>query len=298
MLQVGSNPAIPIALKVGAVSERVEVEANATQVETSTVGVGAVVENQRVLDLPLNGRQPTDLIALSGAAVQTSAAGSTTALTMPLGALVAVAGEDPQGVQYFLDGASHLNYFDGSGLLIPFPDALQEFKVTTSNQEAAISGRSGASVSAVMKSGTNSFHGDAFEFIRNSDVNSRDFFQTTLDGLKRNQFGGVVGGPIKKDKVFFFVGYQGAFVRQNPVQAPVTVPTPQMLLGDFTGLESPSCPGGGKVLKAPFGQNGFAANTIDPAMFSPACRNREIAARGVQLLRYADVLPASQRRHS
>ncbi len=121
-----------------------------------------------------------------------------------------------------------------------------------------------------MKSGTNSFHGDAFEFIRNSDVNSRDFFQTTLDGLKRNQFGGVLGGPIKKDKVFFFVGYQGAFVRQNPVQAPVTVPTPQMLLGDFTGLESPSCPGGGKVLKAPFGQNGFAANTIDPAMFSPA----------------------------
>jgi hypothetical protein len=270
VLQVGSNPAIPIALKVGAVSERVEVEANATQVETSTVGVGAVVENQRVLDLPLNGRQPTDLIALSGAAVQTSAAGSTTALTMPLGALVAVAGGDPQGVQYFLDGASHLNYFDGSGLLIPFPDALQEFKVTTSNQEAAISGRSGASVSAVMKSGTNSFHGDAFEFIRNSDVNSRDFFQTTLDGLKRNQFGGVLGGPIKKDKVFFFVGYQGAFVRQNPVQAPVTVPTPQMLLGDFTGLESPSCPGGGKVLKAPFGQNGFAANTIDPAMFSPA----------------------------
>jgi hypothetical protein len=270
VLQVGSDPAIPIALKVGAVSERVSVEANATQVETTTVGVGAVVENQRVLDLPLNGRMPTDLIALSGAAVQTSAAGSTTALTMPLGALVAVAGGDPEGVQYFLDGASHINYFDGSGLLIPFPDALQEFKINTSTQEAATSGRSGAAVNAVMKSGTNTFHGDAFEFIRNSDVNSRDFFAKTRDGLKRNQFGGILGGPIKKDKLFFFMGYQGTFVRQDPVQAPVTVPTPQMLQGDFTGLEAASCPGGGKTLKAPFGTNGYATNTINPALFSPA----------------------------
>ena len=76
-----------------------------------------------------------------------------------------------------------------------------------------------------MKSGTNTFHGDVFEFIRNSDVNSRDFFQKTQDGLKRNQFGGTVGGPIKKDKLFFFLGYQGTFVRQDPVQAPTFVPT-------------------------------------------------------------------------
>jgi hypothetical protein len=266
VLQVNSDPAIPVALKVGAVSERVSVEANATQVETSSVGVGSVIENQRVLDLPLNGRMPTDLIALSGAAVQTSAAGSTSSLTMPLGAKISVAGGDPDGVQYTLDGAQHINFFDGSGLLIPFPDALEEFKITTSTQEAANGGRSGAAVNAVMKSGTNTFHGDVFEFIRNSDVNSRDFFQKTTDGLKRNQFGGVVGGPIKKDKLFFFAGYQGTTVRQDPVQAPVTLPTVQMLQGDFTGIESASCPGGGKTLKAP-----FVNNTINPALFfSPA----------------------------
>lgn len=267
-LQVGSDPAIPIAMKVGAVSERVSVEANATQVETSSVGVGSVVENQRVLELPLNGRMPTDMIALSGAAVQTSIAGSTTALTMPLGAKVAVAGGDPDGVQYFLDGASHLNYFDGSGLLIPFPDALQEFNLSTSTQEAATAGRSGATVNAVMKSGTNSFHGDVFEFIRNSDVNSRDFFAKTLDGLKRNQFGGILGGPIKKDKLFFFAGYQGTFVRQDPLQAPVTLPTAQMLQGNFAPYEA--CPGNGKTLGAPFGTGGYAPNTINPALFSPA----------------------------
>jgi hypothetical protein len=258
VLQVGSDPAIPIALKVGAVSEQVSVEANATQVETTRVGVGAVVETQRVLDLPLNGRMPTDLVALSGAAVQTAAAGSTTALTMPLGAKISVAGGDPDGIQYYLDGASHLNFFDGSGLLIPFPDALQEFNLSTSTQEAATSGRSGATVNAVMKSGTNSFHGDAFEFIRNSDVNSRDFFAKTLDGLKRNQFGGTFGGPIKKDKMFFFMGYQGTFVRQDPVQNPVTLVTPQMLAGNFSGCVS-------KPLGAP-----FVNNTIDPSAYSPA----------------------------
>ena len=258
VLQVGSDPAIPIALKVGAVSERVSVEANATQVETTSVGVGAVVENQRVLDLPLNGRMPTDLITASGAAVQTSAAGSTTSLTMPLGAKIAVAGGDPDGIQYYLDGAQHVNFFDGSGLLIPFPDALQEFNLSTSAQEAATSGRSGATVNVVMKSGTNSFHGDLFEFIRNSDINSRDFFQKTLDGLKRNQFGGTFGGPIKKDKVFFFMGYQGTFVRQDPVQNPVTLPTPAMLAGNFNGCVS-------KPLGAP-----FVNNQISPSLYSPA----------------------------
>jgi len=124
VLQVNSDPAIPIALKVGTVAERVNVEANVTQVETTSVGVGAVVETQRVLDLPLNGRLPTDLVTVIGAAVQTTTAGSTTALTMPLGAKIAVAGGDPDGVQYYLDGAQHLNFFDGSGLLPPLPEAL------------------------------------------------------------------------------------------------------------------------------------------------------------------------------
>lgn len=265
VLQVSSDPAIPVALKVGAVSERVNVEANATQVETTSLGVGAVVENQRVLDLPLNGRMPTDLVTLSGAAVQTAAAGSTTSLTMPLGAKIAVAGGDPDGVQYYLDGAQHVNFFDGSGLLIPFPDALQEFNLSTSAQEAATSGRSGAAVNVVMKSGTNSFHGDLFEFLRNSAVNSRDFFQKTLDGLKRNQFGGTLGGPIRKDKIFFFLGYQGTFVRQDPVQNPVVLPTAQMLQGNFTQFESSGCPGGGKTLGAP-----FVNNQISPSLFSPA----------------------------
>jgi len=203
VLRVNSDPAIPVALKVGAVSDRVSVEANATQVETSSVGVGSVIENQRVLDLPLNGRQPTDLIALSGAAVQTAVS---PAYGMRTGVKMSVAGGLVDGIQYNLDGAQHINFLDGTSMPLPFPDALQEFKISTSTQEAASGGYSGAAVNAVMKSGTNGFHGDLFEFLRNTDVNARDFFAKGQDGLKRNQFGGVLGGPIRKDKLFFFMG--------------------------------------------------------------------------------------------
>jgi len=96
-------------------------------------------------------------------------------------------------------------------------------------------------VNAVTKSGTNSFHGDAFEFLRNYDANARDFFAAGPDGLKRNQFGGTFGGPIKKDKLFFFMGYQGTLVRQTPIAAVQFVPTPQELAGDFSTFASPQC---------------------------------------------------------
>lgn len=212
-LQVGSNPEIPIVLGLGEATQTVEVQANASQVETRTTGIGTVVETQRILDLPTNGRQPTDLITLGGAAVQTAASRG---FGMRTGVLISVAGGNTDGVQYTLDGAPHSNLFDGSGMPLPFPDALQEFKISTSTQNASSGGHSGAAVSAVMKSGTNSLHGDVFEFVRNYGINARDFFATKQDGLKRNQFGGTLGGPIRKDKLFFFLGYQGTLIRQTP----------------------------------------------------------------------------------
>jgi len=261
VLQVGSNPAIPITLKVGAVTEQVVVEANTVQVETSNVGVGSVVENQRVIDLPLNGRSPTDLIALSGAAVATSTVSSMAGSSVT----ISVAGASSQGIQYYLDGAPYSNPLDGTGQNLPFPDALQEFRLTTGTQDASNTGHSGGSVNAVTKSGTNSFHGDAFWFIRNYDVDARDFFARGPDGLKRNQPGGTFGGPIKKDKLFFFVGYQGTFVRQSPISSTSFVPTAAMLQGDFTTYASAACQGTQKTLKAP-----FVNNMISPSLLSPA----------------------------
>ncbi|MEQ1883932.1 MAG: carboxypeptidase-like regulatory domain-containing protein [Bryobacteraceae bacterium] len=270
-LQVGTSPEIPITLGVGQVSETVNVEANASQIETRSIGVGTVIETQRILELPLNGRQPTDLITLNGAAVQT---GASPGYGMRTGVFISVAGSGIESVQYNLDGAPNINMLDGTGLPLPFPDALQEFKLSTSTQDAANSGHSGAAVHAVTKSGTNSFHGDAFEFLRNYNVNARSFFARGLDGLKRNQFGGVIGGPIKKDKIFFFLGYQGTTVRQTPINQTGFVPTPQMIAGDFTTFASAACQNGvPRTLGAPFGTNGFAPNTTSPASLSPAAIN-------------------------
>ena len=262
VLQVASNPTVDIALKVGAVSDQVQVEANAALIETERTSIGNVIENQRIIELPLNGRNVNDLIVLAGAAIP---AGSPTGASIPGAAVIVVAGGQTSGVQYYLDGGFHDNQFDGTGMPFPFPDALQEFKVETSSLNAQEGAHSGASINAVTKSGTNAFHGDAFEFLRNGDVNARNFFSTSQDTLKRNQFGGTVGGPIKKNKLFFFAGYQDTKVRQEAVSSIGFVPTAQMLAGDFTQFASPACNGGKQItLRAPF------VNNIDPLPLDPA----------------------------
>jgi len=259
VLQVGSNPEIPIALAVGDVTQQVQVEANASQVETRTSGVGTVIETQRILDLPLNGRQPTDLITLSGLAVQT---GTSPGYNMSTGVNISVAGGTSYSIQYNLDGASHLDTYVGTNMPLPFPDALQEFRLITSAQEASGGGHSGAAVNAVTKSGTNQLHGDLFEFFRNSNMNGRDFFAARSDQLKRNQFGGVLGGALKKDKLFFFVGYQGTITRQTPSDTTAFVPTAAMLTGDFSTYLANKC---GSVDPAAVDSNGKLVRPLSPA---------------------------------
>src|SRR5207302_4113211 len=148
----------------------------------------------------------------------------------------------------------------------PFPDALQEFKVETSTLSASSGMYSGAAVNAVTKSGTNDFHGDLFEFVRNDLFNGRNYFATKNSTLKRNQFGGTGGGPIIRNKVFFFGGYQGTTIRQDPANLKNFVPTAAMLAGDFTAFASPACNAGRQItLRAP-----FANNRVDPALLDSA----------------------------
>ena len=265
-LQVSTNPVIPIKLGVGEVGQTVQVEANASLVETQNLGVGTVMESQRILDLPLNGRTPTDLIALTGAAIQT---GTSPTYSMNTGVTISVAGGVDFGVYYALDGAPHLNLYDATNMPLPFPDALQEFKVDTSTQGAGTGTHSGAQVNSVTKSGTNAFHGDAFEFLRNGAVNARNFFATTPDNLKRNQFGGVIGGPIIKNKLFFFGGYQGTTVRQTPAPTTTFVPTPAMEAGDFSTFASAACQGRNVTLGAPFTTINGKSNQLPQSLISP-----------------------------
>jgi hypothetical protein len=240
VLQVGSDPTIDIALKVGNVSEQVLVEANAALVETQSNNIGSVIETQRILELPLNGRQATDLIQLTGAAIPQGVAG---AGGFPNTGQIVIAGGQAFGVGYYLDGGLYNNPWDNANLPFPFPDALQEFRVETSALDAAKGIHAGASINAVTRSGTNSLHGDAFEFLRNNDLNAQNFFTNASptaakDSLKRNQFGGVIGGRIIRDKLFVFGGYQNTITRQLVVAPTAFVPTAAMQAGDFTACPS------------------------------------------------------------
>jgi hypothetical protein len=265
VLQVNSSPSINPVLEVGQVSEQIEVQADAALVETRSAGVGQVVENARILELPLNGRQVQELIVLAGAATPSGNAGGQ---RNPLvtGEGVSVAGGSERSLNFTLDGANHNNPFNNSNMSMPFPDAMQEFKVETSATTAQNGTKSAGTVSLVTKSGTNEFHGDIFEFVRNGVFNARNAFALERDSLKRNQFGGTLGGPALRNKLFFFAGYQGTLTRQDPESTISFVPTAAMFAGDFTAFASPACNRGRQItLAAP-----FINNRVDPALFSPA----------------------------
>ena len=249
VLQVNTNPSIDVSLKVGSVSEQVLVEAAAAMVETHSTGVGQVVDQQRVVDLPLNGRQATDLILLAGASAPLAASGNLVSTkNYPGEFLVSVAGGGLSGLTYLLDGGTHNDPFNNLNLPLPFPDALQEFKVETSALPAQYGQHSAGAVNGVTKSGGNQFHGDAFEFVRNGKFNARDTFALSRDSLKRNQFGGTIGGPILHNKLFFFAGYQNSTLRSAPSSnPPAFLVTPKMLTGDFTDIASAACNSGSAV---------------------------------------------------
>ena len=269
VLQVDARTTINASLGVGNLEETVSVEAAAPIVDVRSAGISTVIEQERIVELPLQGRQVTDLIVLAGAAVET---GRPNSRNFQGGVNISVAGGLQFGVAYMLDGAVHNDAQNSGGLPLPFPDALQEFRVATSGLSAQNGMHSGASVNAVTKSGTNALHGNGFEFIRDKRFNATSPFAAIgpdgkrfNDGLKRNQFGGTIGGPIMRDKMFYFAGYQGTQTRQTPPDLIAFVPTPAMLAGDFTAFASPACQGRQVTLGG-----GFVNNRIDPARFSPA----------------------------
>jgi hypothetical protein len=269
VLAVSSNPVFNVKLDVGQVAETVEVQANAAMVETRTTGISQLIDNTRVLELPLNGRQVTELVLLSGAATTSTQGtlnpGSRNYPTI----IIQVAGGMQAGVTYNLDGGNHNDPYNNLNLPLPFPDAMEEFKVETSGLAAQYGFHSSGAVNAVTKSGTNEFHGSAFEFLRNGALNARNAFDINNDGLKRNQFGGTFGGPILKKKLFFFGAHQHTTQRSRPSSSLAYIPTEATLSGDFTTIASAACNNGKQIaLGAP-----FAGNKIDPAAFSNAALN-------------------------
>ncbi len=245
VLQVGVNPTIDVTLKVGAMTEQVTVEAQAAMVETQSTGVGQVIAPQQVQDLPLNGRQLTDLLTLTGGVSQ----GRSFRASYPSSATPSIAGGAQGSVAYWLDGGTHNDPLSNQNLPLPFPDTVEEFKVETSSLPAQYGTHPSGAVNVVTKSGTNMFHGDVFEYVRNFMFDSKNT-RLRQPGrnpmssmtLKRNQFGGTIGGPIQKDKLFFFLGWQDTIQRSTNPATPVALPTAAMLAGDFSQYPGAAIP--------------------------------------------------------
>jgi hypothetical protein len=282
-LQVASNPQINVRMEIGAVTESVQVNANAAQVETKENSIAQVVDEQRLIDLPLNGRNPADLLRITGFSTSNmnlnggDLTGSKNMQGSNGSGQYSVAGGAANGVNFLLDGGDNNDAFSNVNLPIPFPDAVMEFNLQTNGLPAQYGLHPGGVVNIVTKSGANAFHGDLFEFLRNGDLNARPkgtiISQPIRDSLKRNQFGGTGGGRIIKDKLFFFGGYQGTRQRSDPATSTAYVPTAATLKGDFSVVDASKANGGclstAKQLKDVNG-NPYPGNQIPVSSFDAA----------------------------
>ena len=218
---------VNLSMKLGSTTEVVTVTSNALQVDTSTSTLKQVIEQERISELPLNGRNAAQLTLLVPGAVNAPNGGADQGATktFPSAVTYSANGSRQNTISYQLDGGNYVDEYTNVNQPFPFPDALQEFSVQTSNYSAEYGENAGGVVNVITKSGTNSFHGDAFEFVRNPYFNAQNFFATptTPDRVKRNQYGGTFGGPVIRDKTFFFLGYQRTAFRNLVLGSSKTV---------------------------------------------------------------------------
>lgn len=276
VLQVDESREVDFSLTTAAVQQTIEVSATPVAVETSNASLGQVITAQQVAELPLNGRDFVQLATLTpGTTKETNPnsffnGGGSSEVGIRGSFSLSVGGSRANSTDWLLDGVDNNELTAGGIAILPDIDALQEFKVLTYTYSAEYGTRGGPTVLLTTKSGTNNFHGSVFEFLRNTDLDSRDFFAPVRGKFIQNQFGGSIGGPIKKDKTFFFADYQGKRTAGGGLTYTATVPTLAMRNGDFSeafaGIPqlynpySTTVDSSGNVSRSPFLCTGGAAS--------------------------------------
>ncbi len=259
-LNVNQNARVDARLEVGQVTEEILVTGEAPQVDTRQVQVGSLVDSRRVTDLPLNGRNVYSLVSMlpgvSGASLSSQP-------DTGLGSRINVNGSRSLQSTFLLDGGLNNGVWRSGGLVSPNPDAVEEFRLITSNYNAEYGRSSGGVINVVTKSGGNGFHGSLYDYLRNDALDARSFFQPSVTKLRQNQFGGSLGGPIRHDKLFFFGSYQGERTRSSQFANNARTPTTAQRSGDFSALpanQRPKDPDTG----APFPNGIIPALRMDP----------------------------------
>ena len=263
ILEVNQQPRVDIVLEVGAVTETVSVNAQTIVLQTENAVVGQVVDNRYTTQIPLNGRDFAQLVLLvPGATTRPGGFEQTVgAATGSLGSGVAIGGRDNQN-NFMLDGASNNARQFGNIAIKPSIDAIQEFKVQTNSYGAEMGQAAFGQISLITRSGTNTIHGSLFEFWRNDVFDARNFFLPKASRLNRNQFGGSVGGPVIRNRLFFFFNYEGNRERRG-VEVTRSVPVEAWRNGDFSGVPN-------LTMRDPQTGQPFPGNRIPSARFSKA----------------------------
>jgi hypothetical protein len=237
-LGVNEAATVPIHLSVGLATESVEVTANAPLIETGNTTLGKTVGEREILDLPLNGRNFSQLALLQPGVVPITPGLAQAGGSLREGQAYAVNGQRPESNNFLIDGASNVNAVDGGFVLKPPVDAIAEFRILTHGANAEFGSNAGSTTNIVTRSGSNQLHGSAWEFLRNDKLDAANFFENA-DGFQKseyrqNQFGGTLGGPIRKDKTFFFGYYEGFRNRQGESIHHVRVPSLEERRGNFS----------------------------------------------------------------
>ena len=238
-LDVNETATVPVRLAVGTETERVQVMADAQLIQSTSSSLGMVVNERELLDLPLDGRNFSQLGLLQTGVVPLTAGLKEAGGSLRDGQAYAVDGQRPESNNFLIDGANNVNSVDAGFVLRPPIDAISEFRILAHNANAEFGQNSGSTTNIVTRSGTNSFHGAAWEFLRNDAMDASDFSTHSVQPLKQNQFGGTFGGPIVKDRSFFFAYYEGFRNRQGET-VDATVPSLLQRTGNFSEM----CPTG------------------------------------------------------
>src|ERR1035438_2159028 len=292
VLEANQSITVIVKMVVGSSAVTISVIGDAPQVDTTTGTLSQVIDEARVVDLPLNGRNAASLITLVAGVVDASNEGNGVhqgnGKTVPAAVVTSANGTLPNQSNYLLNGGNNVDEMTNVNGPFPFPDAVQEFSVQTSNYDASYGQSAGAVVNIITKSGGSSFHGDAFEFLRNGYFNARPFFATTPDNIHRNQFGGTIGGPVKIPHVSkgqstqFFFGYQYTMYHQASNASQTTVPTlaeegragqPYADFGNLcaAGFDSNGiCTNASQRITNPFTNVAYPLNRIPTTDFDPA----------------------------
>jgi hypothetical protein len=274
-LTVSQNMRVDAQLAIGAVQTEVSVTASAPLVDTTSNTLSGLVDDRRVVDLPLNGRNVMSLAGILPGVTNVSAPQTMTDARS--GPSMDVSGSLPNAVVYTFDGGFFNNPSRNTGINFPPPDAIDQFRMLTTNFGAEYGHNSGAQVEVVSKAGTDAFHGAAWEFLRNDALNARDYFAPSVPAEKENQFGAAIGGPIRRGKLFFFGSYQGLTNHHQAESVQALVPTPAQRTGDFTGssitLTDPTDPVTGLPMTDASGTPCVVGDRITPDCVSPVAVN-------------------------